>query len=79
MPWAVRLAEHPSFVALLKLDPTTKWWAVLADSGAEWAPFRKRLKFERPDKPQLTANFPSVLFWRGYQMRPALQELLWLK
>lgn len=65
MPWAERLIAHDdSWVALLKLDPTTAWFKTLANH-ANWRPFRRRIKFERPDKPPLTANFPSVLFWRG--------------
>jgi len=79
MPWCTRLVEHPdAFCALLKLDPTTRWFALLVDSGATWAPFRARLKFERPDKPPMTANFPSVLVWGGgWKPSRAITARLW--
>lgn len=77
-PWCKRLAKHDGpWCALWKLDPTTEWFAVLLNSGAIYAPFRKRLKFERPDKPPLTANFPSVLVYRDWSPSPALADLLW--
>lgn len=67
LPWSKRLAKHWGiYAALVKLDPTTEWWSLLIDSGATYAPFKKRLKFERPDKPPLTANFPSALVYRGW-------------
>lgn len=78
LPWCRRLAKHDGrWCALWKLDPTTEWFAVLIDSGATYAPFRKRLKFERPDKPPLTANFPSALVWRDWTPSSELAALLW--
>ncbi len=78
LPWCERLAAHGGpAVVLPKLDPTTVWWSVLIDSGYTYAPFRDRQKFERPDKPPLTANFPSALLWRDWTPSPALLELLW--
>jgi hypothetical protein len=78
LPWAKRLAKHDGpWCALIKLDPTTKWWAKLVDNGGTYALFRSRVKFERPDKPPLTANFPSALVFRDWSPTPALLELLW--
>jgi len=69
LPWATRAVEHTppgTVVALVKLDPTTKWWAKFMElRGVNWAPFKHRIKFERPDKPPFTANFPSALIWGG--------------
>lgn len=77
MPWAQRLAEHDGpWCALVKLDPTTKWWAYLVTCKSLWAPFICRLKFERQDKPPLTANFPSALIWRHWV--PSFPLITWL-
>ena len=79
LPWCRRLAKHAGpWCALWKLDPTTKWFATLLNAGATWRPFRDRLKFERPDKPPITANFPSVLVFRDWTPSPQLAELLWI-
>ena len=79
MPWCRKLAEHQAaWCALTKLDPSTRWHAVLVNSGCTWAPFRARLKFERPDKPPMTANFPSVLVWGGgWKPSKAVLARLW--
>jgi hypothetical protein len=46
-PWAAKLAAHAGpWCALVKLDPTTKWWATLMTSMPTVAPFRKRIRFE---------------------------------
>ncbi len=68
LPWAMRTVTHTDgFVMLVKLDPTTRWWKVAVDQiGVRWAAFRKRLRFERPDKPPLTANFPSALIYKKW-------------
>lgn len=79
LPWCVRLAAHHGpWVALTKSDPTTKWFAVLKSACAGDAPFRHRLKFERPDKPPMTANFPSHLFWCRCHPSAELASHLWL-
>jgi len=79
MPWCQRLALHRGpWVALLKLDPTTKWFAELVRCGASHAAFRKRLSFERPGKKPMTANFPSVLAWHWWTPPTAIAERLWL-
>lgn len=79
MPWARKLAAHDGpWCALLKLDPSTKWWAELMRAMPTVAPFRKRLKFERPDKPPLTANFPSVLVYSAWRPSAELAARLWL-
>jgi DNA N-6-adenine-methyltransferase (Dam) len=79
-PWAERLAAHQDpWVALVKLDPTTAWWRTLVCTpGAQWAAFRKRIKFERSDKPPLTANFPSALVWRHWTPCAELAKQLWI-
>lgn len=78
LPWCRRLAKHDGpACALWKLDPTTEWFEVLVSAAFTWAPFRKRLKFERPDKPPLTANFPSVLMWRDWTPSLDLAARLW--
>lgn len=77
-PWAKRLVAHNGpWVALLKLDTTTRWWATLMSSGATWAPFRARLKFEQPGKVQ-TANFASALVWSCWCPSRELAARLWL-
>ncbi|MDQ3299962.1 MAG: phage N-6-adenine-methyltransferase, partial [Myxococcota bacterium] len=81
LPWAKRLAGHDAdapWVALVKCDPTTKWWRTLIAHASSWAPFRHRIAFERPDKPDFVANFPSALVWHLWEPRPELAELLWL-
>jgi hypothetical protein len=78
LPWCKRLAKHEGpWCSLWKLDPTTEWWSTLILAGATYAVFRKRRKFERPDKPPLTANFPSALLYRDWSPSAALLELLW--
>lgn len=81
-PWCDRLGSYSSpWVALLKLDPSTRWWAALLTSPRTWpiwwAPFRKRVRFQRPDKPPLTANFPSVLVWSNWRAPNELRSHLW--
>lgn len=76
-PWAERLAAHEGhWVALVKLDPTTKWWATLMSASPTVAPFRKRIKFEGPKA--MTANFPSVLVYSAWRPPIALRPHLWL-
>lgn len=77
-PWAAKLAEHQgAWVALLKLDPTTRWWTTLMSANPTVAPFRKRIKFEG-DKP-MTANFPSVLVYKRWAPSDELAQHLWLQ
>lgn len=79
LPWAIRLAAHAGpWVALVKSDPTTRWYATLKHASTADAPFRHRLKFGRPDKPPLGADFPSHLFWHWWQPSPELTAQLWL-
>lgn len=76
--WCERLHDHDdAWVALAKLDTTTRWWSVLMDSGATWAPFRARIKHEQPGK-SMTSNFPSVLIWKRWHPPRAMQKRLWL-
>jgi hypothetical protein len=76
-PWALKLATHDGpWCALLKLDPTTKWWVTLMSANPTVAPFRKRLKFEG-DK-AMTANFPSVLVFKRWAPSDELAKHLWL-
>lgn len=76
-PWAARLAAHPGkWTALVKLDPTTRWWATLMGSKPNIAPFRRRLRFEGTNT--MTANFASVLVYKRWTPPEALREHLWL-
>ncbi len=76
-PWAAKLAAHDhGWVALLKLDPTTKWWATLMTAQPVIAPFRKRIKFE--GEQSMTANFPSVLIYSAWRPSTELRQHLWL-
>lgn len=77
MPWAVKLTAHGGpWCALVKLDPTTRWWATLMVETPTVAPFRKRLKFEGANA--TTANFPSVLVYSAWRPPVALRPHLWL-
>jgi hypothetical protein len=77
LPWCERLRDHDGpWVALLKLDPSTRWWATLMQANPTFAPFRKRLRFEGDRA--MTANFPSVLVWRRWAPSAELAEHLWL-
>jgi hypothetical protein len=77
LPWCQRLRAHSEpWVSLWKLDTTTAWFAVLVSSGANWAPFRKRLKFERAGNCG-SANFASVLVWRDWTPSDAVLAMLW--
>jgi hypothetical protein len=80
LPWALKLRDHEGpWCALLKLDPSTRWWAALMDASPTVAPFRKRIKFEgAPGEPTMTANFPSVLVYSAWRPSRALAEMLWL-
>lgn len=95
LPWAEKFAAHRGpWCMLVKLDPTTKWWATLMRARASFAAFRKRLKFEcapggakrsgrsRQTSERLaetmTANFPSVLVYRDWEPSRPLGRLLWL-
>lgn len=77
LPWCLKLRDHAGpWCALLKLDPSTKWWAALMEASPTVAPFRKRIKFEG-DK-SMTANFPSVLVYSAWRPPIALRPHLWL-
>lgn len=79
LPWARKLAAHEGpWVALLKLDPTTKWWRELMVATPTVAPFRKRLAFENGKGSTMTANFPSVLVYSAWRPPRALVPHLWL-
>ncbi len=77
LPWCLRLRDHDGpWVALAKLDSTTRWYATLMEASPTVAPFRKRLRFEG-DK-SMTANFASVLIYSGWRPPAALRPHLWL-
>ena len=79
LPWCERLRDHKQpWAALWKLDTTTRWFALLVESGASWAPFRKRLRFEKPGNCG-SADFSSVLIWRDWEMPGAVKPWLWLQ
>jgi hypothetical protein len=78
LPWCERLRAHNApWCSLWKLDTTTEWFRVLMASGAQWAPFRSRLTFERPGNCG-TANFSSVLVWRDWEPPQAVRNRLWM-
>ncbi len=78
LPWARKLAAHQGpWCALVKLDPSTRWWAALMEACPTVAPFRKRLKFEGAQS--MTANFPSVLVYSAWRPPAALRPHLWLQ
>lgn len=78
-PWAVSLAAHEGpWVALVKLDPTTRWWATLMTAAPTVAPFRKRIKFESDNGKDMTANFASVLIYSAWRPPTVLRPHLWL-
>lgn len=77
VPWAIKLRDHDApWCALLKLDPSTKWWAALMEASPTVAPFRKRIKFEGDRS--MTANFPSVLVYSAWRPSRELAAHLWL-
>lgn len=77
LPWCQRLRAHRGpWCSLWKLDTTTAWFAELMAAGATWAPFKKRLRYERPGNCG-SADFPSVLVWRDWQPSDAVLARLW--
>ena len=77
LPWCQRLRDHDGpWCSLWKLDCTTQWFRVLMNSGAHWAPFRVRLKYERPGNVG-SADFTSVLVWRDWTPSEAVWRWLW--
>jgi hypothetical protein len=78
LPWCERLRAHQEpWASLWKLDTTTAWFRCLMAAGASWAPFRERLRFERPGNCGV-ANFVSVLVWKHWQPPPAIRGRLWV-
>lgn len=77
LPWCQRLRRHDApWCSLWKLDTTTAWFAELMAAGATWAPFRKRLRYERPGNCG-SADFASVLVWRDWAPSDAVLSRLW--
>lgn len=78
LPWCERLARHEApWCALVKLDTSTRWWAVLLLSGASWAPFRRRLRFGLPGRRDAAPPFCSALIWRAWSPSAELLGHLW--
>lgn len=76
-PWATKLANHDApWCALVKLDPSTRWFATLMSANPTVAPFKKRLKFEG-DK-AMTANFPCALVYKRWAPSDELAQHLWI-
>lgn len=81
MPWAKMAVECAreggTVVMLVKLDPSTKWWAELMPH-ANWYAFRKRMQFEGGDG--VSNNFCSALIVLGMQDKwhrhPAVNDLI---
>lgn len=77
LPWCERLAAHTGpWCSLWKLDPSTRWFHCLMASGATWAPFKSRLRYERPGNCGV-ANFASVLVWNNWLPSAAVLQRLW--
>ncbi len=77
LPWCERLRAHQEpWVALWKAEFTTAWFRELVRSGANWAPFKQRLKFERAGNVG-SADFCSVLFWKDWTPSKAVASRLW--
>ena len=85
LPWCRKLRDHDApWCALLKLDPSTRWWAAMMEANPTVAPFRKRLTFESTPASEsvsakgMTANFPSVLVYSAWRPSIELARRLWL-
>lgn len=61
----VRAYRHTEFVFLLRLDPSTEWWALLMrEQPMVWMP-PKRIAFEPPPKVKASTNpFPHCIVAR---------------
>ena len=61
LPWVEKSIEESrkgkTIVMLVKVDTSTKWWFKLVESGARFAPFLGRLRFNDGEP----APFPSTL------------------
>lgn len=78
LPWSERLRAHRApWCALVKLDPTTEWWRQLMVACDAWAPFRDRLRYERPGNCGV-ANFPSALIWCAWTPPERVRARLWI-
>lgn len=78
-PWLEKLAAHLyGGIALLKADPSTKWWQKSVWGHARhvgW--FKKRVRFLLPDGTRrASATFPSALVLFGFYMTPGTRRLL---
>lgn len=85
MPWVRRagefLAAGGECLMLVKLDPTTRWWAAAIDTGAYAYPFRKRIRFAGAPG---VAPWPSALLhWDGgvyfepFLRRATQDQVIW--
>jgi hypothetical protein len=78
LPWCERLRAHEGpWCSLWKCDTTTRWFAELMAAGASWAPFRNRLRYERPGNCG-SADFTSILVWKDWRPSEAVQARLWM-
>ncbi len=78
LPWCERLRAHKEpWCALWKLETATQWFHQMMAGGASWAPFRRRLTFEKPGNCG-TANFTSMLVWRDWTPPAAVMARLWI-
>lgn len=77
LPWCERLRSHQGpWCSLWKLETTTEWFRQLMAAGATWAPFRQRLRYERPGNCG-SADFCSMLVWRDWHPPDAVLARLW--
>lgn len=79
MPW-VRAFQHTRFTFLLKLDPSTKWFASLYEHTELILIPRKRVQFvpppEVPTERAIAQQFPHALFYaRAIDATPEIRAL----
>ncbi len=72
LPWAKKAKEAESFIFLVNLDPSTRWWRALVESGGTYIfLFDKRIAFEPPPGVKASTNpRPQALVcnWSGALM-----------
>jgi len=80
-PWVDKLSAHGNGIALLPLDPTTKWFRQNVASADLHCFLEHRIRFRRPTpQNETSARFPSVLAAYGPEATAALRQsdLGWL-
>ncbi len=77
-PWCERLRAHRGpWASLWKLETTTEWFRQLMRSGAKWAPFKSRIRFEKAGNVG-SADFCSMMVWKDWRPSKAVRARLWM-